>query len=305
MNRVELHFKIMALKSILKKIPYVSSFIRNMKWRVYRPFYIKCWTCYRRFEYQLKNSGIFGWNENEIKMKQIKNSHKNQIAFIIGNGPSLKSNDLDILKEKGIYCFGTNRINLIFEKTKWRPNCYLALDRLIYRDHDPTIPEMMKAQIDLYIFGEEAYHGLSNHYKCHDNVLYFKRKTNSYYLPVNEFSPDALKYVVDGFTVTYAAMQIAYYMGFKEIYLLGVDCNYSKRFLKNGNIINKEEENTYFDKRYDTKGSNSGYIDGMLEAYTTAKKFGDSNNFKIYNASRGGVLDVFERIDLDLLFTRL
>ena len=42
------------------------------------------------------------------------------------------------------------------------------------------------------------------------------------------FSEDVARVVYGGATVTYACIQIAVYMGFKEIYLLGVDCNYCK-----------------------------------------------------------------------------
>jgi hypothetical protein len=37
----------------------------------------------------------------------------------------------------------------------------------------------------------------------------------------------------------------------------------------------------------------------MIEAYREAKKYADLHNIKIYNATRGGMLEVFERVDLD------
>lgn len=300
MNKVEIHLKYMKFKSHVKSIPILFPIIRYIKWRIYRPIYIKFWSLLRNLEYNLKNKGFIKWNQNEIKLLKLKNSHIGESAFIIGNGPSLSIKDLDKLHSKGIFCFAANRINLVFEKTQWRPNCYLALDRQIYRNNDPTVPEVIKANIELYTFGKEAYEGIPKTLK-RDNILFFERKTNSYYSPINEFSNNALKYIVDGFTVTYAAMQLAYYMGFKNIYLLGCDCNYSRQVNSNGKVIDTGEKTTYFDKRYDPNNANIGYVKGMYEAYESAKKFSEGKDFKIYNASRGGKLEIFNRVDIDTL----
>ena len=56
------------------------------------------------------------------------------------------------------------------------------------------------------------------------------------------FSRDIASVVYSGQTVTYSMIQFAAYMGFKEIYLIGVDCNYSK---DNSTI----SADSYFDKR--------------------------------------------------------
>ena len=39
--------------------------------------------------------------------------------------------------------------------------------------------------------------------------------------------------------------------------------------------------------------------DKMIDAYKVAKQYADDHNIKIYNATRGGKLEVFERVDLD------
>ena len=43
----------------------------------------------------------------------------------------------------------------------------------------------------------------------------------------SKFSDNAFEVVYSGYTITYSLIQLAVYMGFKEIYLIGVDCNYS------------------------------------------------------------------------------
>lgn len=37
----------------------------------------------------------------------------------------------------------------------------------------------------------------------------------------------------------------------------------------------------------------------MISAYQEAKRYADNNKVKIFNATRGGELEVFDRIDLD------
>jgi hypothetical protein len=49
--------------------------------------------------------------------------------FVIGNGPSLKPGDLDLIARSGFDSFGTNRIQLIYDKTKWRPTYWMIADR--------------------------------------------------------------------------------------------------------------------------------------------------------------------------------
>ena len=80
-------------------------------------------------------------------------------------------------------------------------------------------------------------------------------------------------------------------MGFKEIYLLGADCSYSDG-----------KKNHFIDYM---KYNSDQFSDGsqMFEAYKVAKKYADKNNIKIYNATRGGKLEIFERVDFDQLFS--
>lgn len=55
---------------------------------------------------------------------------------------------------------------------------------------------------------------------------------------------------------------------------------------------------------YNEKSSDNlnHYEDRMILAYESAKKYVDSHNISIYNATRGGMLEVFERVDFDSLF---
>ena len=106
-------------------------------------------------------------------------------------------------------------------------------------------------------------------------------------------------------------MQCAVYLGFKEIILLGVDHSYAKEMRKDGTIvINKNTKNhfaNYHAEGYWGNGRSDEEmvtypVDLVTMAYETAKKYADTHGIKILNATRGGKLEVFERVDFDSLF---
>ena len=302
MTAVDKYFKYMRFKSHFKNIPLISPLIKKIKWKYYRPWYITKWTKTRKQDYQLKSDGKRPWNANDKVLLSLKDSHKGECAFIIGNGPSLKVEDLNLLHEKNIFCFAMNRINLIFDRTLWRPSCYIAIDRQLFRDGDTTLQSVLNETLPLYLFGDLLYEGVK---ETNSKTAFFYNQPNSRYIPVQKFSDNMLEYVVDGFTVTYNAMQIAYYMGFSTVYLLGVDFNYSNVTKVDGTITKNSTNATYFDSRYDSNNKNAGFMDGMLSAYQTAAEFCKTHNFKIINLTRGGNLDVFERDDFDSIISKL
>lgn len=53
------------------------------------------------------------------RLKKLKNIHLGKRCFIIGNGPSLKAEDLSKLYKNNEITFAFNRIYHIFDQTKW------------------------------------------------------------------------------------------------------------------------------------------------------------------------------------------
>ena len=94
-------------------------------------------------------------------------------------------------------------------------------------------------------------------------------------------------------------IQIAYYMGFKKIYVIGVDHNFPIMFDENDNVVvNKELRMHCFD---DPKHIvlNPARILETTFAYRSANSFLKEHHVEIYNATRGGKLEEFERIDVE------
>ena len=100
-------------------------------------------------------------------------------------------------------------------------------------------------------------------------------------------------------TVTYSAIQLAAYMGFKAIYLIGCDCNYSA-----DNTVKKESypDPRMFDEKATGMPPNISY---QFMAYEVGRQECEKKGITIYNATRGGMLEVFERVSLDEVLKKI
>ena len=215
------------------------------------------------------------------RLRSLKEIHTGR-CFIIGNGPSLTDSDLQRLMQLGEVTFACNSLIKLFDEKQFRPTYYFAQDNKIILDNKEEI---------------ERYEG-TRFIKAHYASRYHMKGVTYYNMlfpqsPIG-FSNDISRVVYSGQTVTYSMIQFAAYMGFKEIYLIGVDCNYSAK----EDIITKE---SYFDSRmYNSSRSYAApEVDTNLKAYARARQVCDKAGIKIYNATRGGKLEVFERADLD------
>jgi uncharacterized Rossmann fold enzyme len=229
------------------------------------------------------------------RLLQFKGKHKGERCFIIGNGPSLSASDLDRLKNE--VTFAANRIYLMYNKTAWRPSYYALVDRLALIDSYHEIAKVINCPS---FYAANAIFNVDN-FNLTD-FYFFYPDFNFYWKPNKKASFSEEPFVMQtGGTVTYICLQLAAYMGFSEIYLLGVD-NTSERVVKhNGEIIFNNAQ-CHFDKGYQSTQLLSYSIDVVNSSYQTALEYGESHNIKIRNATRGGELEIFERVDFDSLF---
>ena len=219
-------------------------------------------------------------------IKSYKDLYKGERCFIVATGPSLTISDLEKIKNE--YCFSMNSGALCFDETSWRPNFYFCQDEYVYGNIKEKIEKL--SQQDLpnvwvsdnikrkYII-PNCFKVFPLHYldhKMNHKIGYGKFK----------FSNDCYSCIYDAYTVTFSAMQMACYMGFKEIYLLGCDCNYN---------VPKAHFIEYGHK--DPKASIMG--DKMIVAHKEFKKFADSAGVKVINCTRGGMLEVYPRKKLE------
>ena len=214
-----------------------------------------------------------------VEISSICKSHNGERCFIIATGPSLTTDDLELLKNE--YCISMNTIYRIFEKTNWRPSLYGIQDKEVYVENKERIISCINELGKVVIGDSVGDFDIPAIYYHLDFQKHLLGNINT------KYSENSAKVVFDGFTITYSMIQIATYMGFKKIYLLGCDTNY------NGT-------KTHFDGNKDTipKGIDKFY-DSAIEAYTSARRFAEENGIVIINCTRGGKLEVFQRMPLE------
>lgn len=224
------------------------------------------------------------------RLKKFKNIHKGEVCFIVGNGPSLSPDDLEVLHKNNIPTFGFNRIFLMFEKTNWRPTYYISQDEKMLKNCTKQVSEMNLPYkfIPLQL---KYYFGINI-----KDALYFNMQADDL-IPFGEFA----NIVGNSNTVAYTAAQLAAYMGFKKIYLIGVDHSFSVVKNDKGEIIRDENAKDYFTDAYNTD-KNELYIpnlDASTRTFLKMKKNCDAAGIEVYNATRGGKLEVFPRVNFD------
>lgn len=226
-------------------------------------------------------------------IKTLKDRYKGQRCFIIGNGPSLRISDLERLSSE--ITFSANRIYKIFEKTNWRPSFYLAVDPNFIRS---SWKELDDYNLKEMFLGTDLSFDMSQFKNKATRIFeYTKFKINKWNDLTANVSEDVSKYFSVGYTVTFTSIQMAIFMGFKEIYLLGVDFSYSSVRDINGKIHNDNTVKDYFFGEKFTETVQSYY--SSLHAYKEAKDYCDKHDIRIVNLTRGGKLEVFERADFD------
>lgn len=241
--------------------------------------------------------------ESMVSVDDIRNlydKHHGEKCFIIGNGPSLNIEDLDQIYKSRMISFASNLIFRCYAKTEWRPEYYFFVDVTGIREELDS-DEMLNyvSRNCKYMFSRSNGNLVQHKDKIDNLLLYrsaFSRSENSF-----DFSEDCSRQIYIGYTVTYAMIQAAVYMGFQEIYLLGMDHSFSIEksedgIVKNEGVVNHSE----LLGNYAMWG-----LPDMVRAtraYLSSKKYADSHGIKIYNATRGGKLEVFERVNFDELF---
>ena len=230
------------------------------------------------------------------KLLMFKDKYKGKRCFIVGNGPSLKMEDLEKLHVHGEYSFGANGIHLAFNQTRWKPTFYTVSDQAALLAWYHIIK---KLDVKYKFIGDRAF-------RAYDipqikNAFIYPLIERTYYPYCPDFSNDITKAVGNSYTVTYINMQIASYMGFNEIYLIGIDHSYDVQLDSEGKIIKNKTKNYFIDNYTpaSVKGLGMSRLYLCDKAYVKAELYSQFHDFKIYNATRGGKLEIFERIDFD------
>jgi len=218
------------------------------------------------------------------QFRSLKNTYKNQTCYIVGNGPSLNKMDLSLLDDK--FVFGLNKIHLINQTNPLKVDIMVCVNEFVIQQ---SYNEIIKNAPKTFL-------------KWNWKYLLKKRNKNVNYvnsdLTFTRFSNDITKNISEGYTVTFVAMQIAFYLGFKNVILIGVDHNFSQ--VGNPNEVQSlnHDDVNHFSKDY-FKGNKWQLADLFNSelSYTIAKFYFEKHNRVILNAGIDSRLDIFPKVD--------
>jgi hypothetical protein len=161
------------------------------------------------------------------RLRSYADKHKGERCFIVVNGPSLKVSDLDLLENET--CFACNKIYLLYEQTKWRPKYFMCEDIMVLRQN---IDRLSALTGSTKFFPRRLFNGEGFLPRHSPDAIYYdllfpdwRRKHTHQQL----FSLDPVEGLNMGGTVLYSMIEMAAYMGFKDIYLLGCDLTFDMR----------------------------------------------------------------------------
>jgi len=232
--------------------------------------------------------------ESNNRLADLRGMFAGQRCFVMGNGPSLLKCDLSLLRNE--VTIGSNAQYLSWDTMGFIPTFLTVEDRLVAEDR---AKELCALEQPVKIFPRDLLYCLRDS----QNTIFINFARD--YLPFPQFTSDFQNIVYWGGTVSVLNLQLAYYLGCDEIYLIGFDHNYQvpddvKDFVitSQGDDVNHIHPD-YFGKGYRWHDPN---LARMEQSYAEARRFLDAKGILVRNATVGGHLEVFERTDYASLF---
>lgn len=237
------------------------------------------------------NFSYFALTNREM-LKHYHDLHKNERCFIVANGPSIQHTNLELLKNE--ITFGLNRIYLNFPSSDFRPTYYVAVNELVLEQFHSDIEKLVMPKF-------LNWNCRSSFIKTNDNQVFIKPK-----LVLNDyFEADITKPFVFGGTVTFVTLQLAYYMGFNEVIIVGLDHRYNEKGVPNEKETRSyEKDASHFHPDYFPRGSKWQLPDLARSEidFTLARAFYEKNSRRIMDATIGGNCTIFEKIPFEKVF---
>lgn len=237
---------------------------------------------------------------NGRRLKNLYGRYSGQRCFFIGNGPSLSADDLNVLNKKKEITFAFNRIYNIFDQTEWRPTFYISQDEKILRGCFDIVNNL-DLPTKFIPIQFKWYHDIDIKDAICFNMNWNQKELAEEFV----FSESIEKEIASADTGMYTAAQMAVYMGFKEIYFIGVDHHFHISQNNKGEIVIDNTVKDYFTDKYNEDKENL-YIpntEKSTRTYIAIKRHCDRLGVSVCNATRGGKLEVFPRVEFDELFS--
>lgn len=193
------------------------------------------------------------------KIEDFHELHKDKNCFILSSGTSLNKHDLSHLSRR--ITIGLNRSFKAFPETHY--SC--VFDHRLFELYEN---ELKKSR---YLFTlEDRPWGIPLHL-----------------IGANGFSYDLSKGIYSGYTISYFALQLAVYMGFKRIFFLGLD------------LQNTKEDTHFFGHDHHSKDHEKTEFPKMRNSFESIAPTLKERGIKIYNCSPYTSLECFPHLSYE------
>lgn len=230
------------------------------------------------------------WRRASVEqLARFKDLHKGERCFIVGNGPSLKHTDLSRLKNE--YTLGQNRIYLAFPEMGFPVSYYLSVNDLVV---EQCAADIQALQMPRFVSWRAR--------------KWLRPQANLFFIHTTytgeKFATDVRQRVWEGGTVTYTSLQVAFHLGFSQVILIGVDHNYVTQGKPNETVVSQGDDPNHFHPGYFGKGFRWQLPDLVQweDAYRLARRTYEAAGRQVLDATIGGKLTVFPKVEYDSLF---
>lgn len=269
-------------ESSYEKVPaHISAMRRMLSPEQRRAVSLSLWAVRECTDYVLPSF----WRNNR-RLEACRDRHKGERCFIFGNGPSIGDMDLTVLKGETV--FTLNRGYLLFPRMGFKPKYHVTINPLVVTQN---AEELAGLNVDEQFIAWD----MRSHFRGGFKPTFIRQVRGPWF---GENLPHGLW---GGHTVTYAALQIAYFMGFSQVVLLGVDHRFSTQGPPNSLHVSDEPDRNHFDPNYFGPGTH-WHLPDLAEsrrAYQLADIFYRNDGRIVLDATVGGALDVFPKTSLE------
>jgi hypothetical protein len=219
-------------------------------------------------------------------LSSFRDRHNGDRCFLIGNGPSLAK--LDLSKLEGELAFTVNRGYLAASIGLPKTPYYVITDPLTYA---PYSDEVRRAEVGLRFYRADVC-DLPEYRDAFDKeaavrVPFHRAPT----MDEGYFAEDPTTGVFRGFTVLLDAAQLAFMMGFRQVYVVGCDLDY-----------HQADTHVYGTGPIEQARLNVMPIPRVLTAMAVAARVFERHGRVFANAGVGGRLDTIPRVAFASLF---
>jgi hypothetical protein len=238
-----------------------------------------------------------------LRNHQFANRHAGRRGFVLGTGPSVGRQNLAPLSSE--ITFAVNSFWRHPELLRWQPTYYLLTDGLFFSgkpEHDDFVRKAAAAAHTSQFF-------VPLQYREHARSLIPEERLH--YLSIDGFlwhrqykGVDLSKTIHSPSTVVQTAMLVALYMGCSPLYLLGLDHTWAAEpsgsyFHDGKNAFQAAPSNNTVSYGYLCE-----FIGNVWVGYESIHQLASERGAQIFNATRGGALDLFERVEYESLFEK-